>query len=1614
MFPIPYRHAFYFILFFLCVAQNVGFAQGCHCENCAQNIPDNGTVTFPITVGGAIKNDLATNNKVCKVCVRFKHDIVGDLTMKLISPSGQSVNLIGPISQVSLTDSSRWNICFLPQAQTAQPYPGFASTWSNAQNWGIFSNYTGSYYPYQGQLEDFNTGLVNGVWKLEVTDNDVGRLGRLLDWSIQFCDYSGIDCIDCEAYAGTLTSIAPISLCQGSPALNLQNIAPNFGWQGAPTPALYSYDWLITQNNIIQKVQKTPNLQAFAAGDYNVCGLSVLTTDTLKIPAPNGSLTATQLRNQLNSIAPPFCGKVTPTCFKVSIKASAIPKTLNQTICSGDSVKVGAITYKTQGVFIQSFMTTGGCDSTVTLNLTVNPKKDTTFIKSICQGKNIKIGTKTYTKTGVYTDVLKAKNGCDSTVRLTLIVNAAPQLVTTFTICKDDTLRIGKFKHFYAGNFSDTIKRPDGCDSIITFKLFINPKSQKNINATICSNECYSLGDSCYKNTGIYYAHLKNKFGCDSFITLHLKVKKFKTTLLNALICPNTCFKLKDTSFCKTGYYEVLYPSKTGGCDSLVKINLIVTVPIVKVIKAGLCPGDSIKIGSNTYHEPGNYIDTLTAVGGCDSIVFTNIKTGNPVINDAVTRICKGDVVLVGSHIYSQPGIYLDTLEAKAGCDSIVITDLIIKDPEKITLNKGICKGEKIKIGTKIYTLPGVYIDTLQTFLLGCDSIVTLNLVVGDIKSETINKTLCYGQTIKYGTKTYSLPGTYIDTLKIPNKCDSVFTLNLSILPKITKGLKATYCFGEKYTSGTIVHSTTGIFYDTLKTNLGCDSVVRLDLTIRPKAELKLSPQICSNEGYQIGNHIYTTTGIYRDTFQTAYKCDSIVILDLKVSDSLVTNLNPTVCAGKKYTYNNVQYGFGNYTFKLKSIFGGCDSIIHLKVDTLPMLGQFVVAKICKGESYKVGNKTFTLAGDYEETVQNKLGCDSIIYLTLIVNAKSDTSFSKTICAGQNVKIGKVIHSTTGIFVDTLINKNKCDSIVTLNLKIKAKIQKNIDTTLCFSKTYAIGIHTYTQSGMYKDTLIAQDGCDSIITLKLTIRPKNEVTVSRTECEGKSQFPTSGTYPSNYIDQYGCDSTFILKLTVVKRYELFLKDTLCEGKTRTIGASVYAVSGNYTDSLKTKNGCDSIVHLALFVAPCSANFSITAHDVRCHNQTSGRIILMANGIAQSNFSYECINLSAGNNTIKGNVKGGETDTIQNLNFGKYKVLIYNSLGVKIKDTTLTISNPNALEIKGVISTFGKYNVSCADATDGRIKIKITQNTAPPYRFLWDNDAETDTLPNLGVGTYKVTVTDANGCSTSDNFTLTAPTPIAFAVQSKDISCFGKKDGKINIQATNGGTKPYLYSFDNQSFVSSTMVSNLSAGVHKVIVQDANGCEKDTMITLLQPDSLTLFIGNDTLLDIGDSLYLRVLTNLPTNRIDTLLWSSNLNFCPNCLEIPLRPLQSTIYQLKLISDTGCEIKDEIKVNVKDKLPVYAPTAFSPNGDNNNDRFMLYSNESVLKINVLRVFDRWGNLVYEGFNLPTNDLSVGWDGTYRGATFNSSVFIYTAEILFKDGRVAILKGEVLLLR
>src|SRR5687767_7400433 len=124
----------------------------------SQVIPDDGILTINFTVSGLTDSDLASPTQgICAVEVDFMHEYLGDLTASLISPSGTVIQLMGAVTTaITPTNLSRWNIRFVPCMTAAAPDAGFAAQWSNTQSWQALTNYSGSYHPYTGCLEDFN------------------------------------------------------------------------------------------------------------------------------------------------------------------------------------------------------------------------------------------------------------------------------------------------------------------------------------------------------------------------------------------------------------------------------------------------------------------------------------------------------------------------------------------------------------------------------------------------------------------------------------------------------------------------------------------------------------------------------------------------------------------------------------------------------------------------------------------------------------------------------------------------------------------------------------------------------------------------------------------------------------------------------------------------------------------------------------------------------------------------------------------------------------------------------------------------------------------------------------------------------------------------------------------------------------------------------------------------------------------------------------------------------------------------------------------------------------------------------------------------------------------
>ncbi len=318
----------------------------------------------------------------------------------------------------------------------------------------------------------------------------------------------------------------------------------------------------------------------------------------------------------------------------------------------------------------------------------------------------------------------------------------------------------------------------------------------------------------------------------------------------------------------------------TSGCDSIV-INVYSEIKTTK--NPMICEGATYSVGVSNYTTSGLYTDTLKTVSGCDSIITTNL-TVNPVqrfTQDPV--ICQGGVVTVGIHGYTTSGIYADTLQTVSGCDSIITTNLKVNPVQQTNLSPIICDGEIFAVGTNVYKTTGVFTDVLKTFS-GCDSTIITNLVINPIKRSSLDPSICAGETFLVGIHSYTFTGNYSDTLIATSGCDSIITTNLKVNPLEKRTQNPSICDGEIFIVGSHSYKTQGTYTDLLKTVFGCDSLVTTNLMVNPLKKTSLKPSICQGEVYTVGTHEYQTAGKFTDILKTSSGCDSIVTTDLTVN----------------------------------------------------------------------------------------------------------------------------------------------------------------------------------------------------------------------------------------------------------------------------------------------------------------------------------------------------------------------------------------------------------------------------------------------------------------------------------------------------------------------------------------------------------------------------------------------------------------------------------------------------------------------------------------------------------------------------------------------------------
>ncbi|HOY41585.1 MAG TPA: PKD domain-containing protein [Chitinophagales bacterium] len=470
-------------------------------------------------------------------------------------------------------------------------------------------------------------------------------------------------------------------------------------------------------------------------------------------------------------------------------------------------------------------------------------------------------------------------------------------------------------------------------------------------------------------------------------------------------------------------------------CNPVDSTTLIVTAGQRKTntVNRTICQGQSVTIGNQTFTASGTYNITLQAVGGCDSIVTLNLNVSNRIINNINKTICEGQVVIVGNNSYSQSGNYSDTIPSSSSCDSIINLSLTVNPKKSANINRTICQGQSVTIGNQTYNTSGNFTVTTQTSL-GCDSTINLNLLVNPVKSTSITRTICEGQTVEIGNQVFTTAGSYSITLQSSQNCDSTVNLALIVNPTKTTNLVRAICEGSTVTIGTQTFNTTGNYSVKLQGAQTCDSVVNLALTVNPTDTTTLDYTVCTGTIITIGNETFSTSGNYTVRLQTSKGCDSIVFLNLTETDTIIQNINATICLGQEYSAGNQTFTQqGNYTINLLAT-AGCDSVINLSLSVIDTVRENINRIICDGDSIIIGTQTIKEAGNYSIALTSSAGCDSLVNLSLIVLEKKITNIRTEICEGKSITIGNQTFSEAGNYTIELRSSEGCDSTVNLTL----------------------------------------------------------------------------------------------------------------------------------------------------------------------------------------------------------------------------------------------------------------------------------------------------------------------------------------------------------------------------------------------------------------------------------------------------------------------------------------------------------------------------------------------------------------------------------------------------
>jgi hypothetical protein len=361
----------------------------------------------------------------------------------------------------------------------------------------------------------------------------------------------------------------------------------------------------------------------------------------------------------------------------------------------------------------------------------------------------------------------------------------------------------------------------------------------------------------------------------------------------------------------------------------------------------------------------------------------------------------------------------------------------------------------------------------------------------------------------------------------------------------------------------------------------------------------------------------------------------------------------------------------------------------------------------------------------------------------------------------------------------------------------------------------------------------------------------------------------------------------------------------------------------------------------------------------------------------------------------------------------------------IENVTIeVISAPTAQAGNPSILDCAKADASIGDPTDNQ----------PNVTYEWVHDGG-QIVPNADKATtqvnfpgkFTITVTNTStGCSATDDVIVSVDPnkPIA-EIDNKNVSCANAKDGSISFVNIVGGKAPLQFSKDGGlTFQSTPNFSGLNGGTYNMIIKDATGCTFIKEVIITEPVPYSIDLGNDTTIVLGQQVLMDLTGQIPAGA-KSIKWTatdtSGLKIVceqpfDQCITYTSAPVSSTTVCAMVLDNNGCPAEDCKVINLlKARNIVFSNIIQSDNGGENN--FFYPESSSVGWINDMRIYDRWGNLMFERKDFAANDRSLGWSGKFNGKDVVPGVYTWVIKLEYDkkgSGDFEVFSGDVTVIK